>query len=225
MRSCISGGTIRMTRPFGSRSTASSSLTIRASKTRPPHVSRSSCWMLRAASANRTAPISEHDRDGVQRTRPDVAGQEHRLQARDQIARGHDQREPLDDGRHAVDLEEEARKQERRQEAGDQRHLPGHELVLRRGRDQQALAQRRDQERAESANSARTEPRNGTSNRKTRQRARRAPSRPGRARSTARTCRAGARARWRAWPSAPPSCRAPTRARRPARSAACRSAS
>ena len=163
-------------------------------ETCPPHVRRSSCGCCGRRARTR-CPHQQHDGDGLTEHRPDVAGQEHRLKARDQVAGRHDHRDPLDRRRHGVDLEEEAGEQEGRQEGGHQGKLRGQELVLRGSRDQQPLPERRDQEgraqrieRDDRAAKRHAEDEDG-------ERARKASSRQGRAGNTGRSCRQGARSR------------------------------
>ena len=72
---------------------------------------------------------------------PDIAGKEHALQDRDEIARGDDVRDDLHGPWHAADVENEPRENEGRQECRDDGDLPGDELIAREGRDQEPHAE------------------------------------------------------------------------------------
>src|SRR5579871_4554650 len=119
----MSGGPMRMIRARGSRSTASSSLMISALSR--VHISGEPLLRIARGQREKDRALEEQHGDVAQKERPNVAGEEDGLQARDQIARGDDEGDPLDDPRHRVDLEEEAREEETRQESGEERHLRG----------------------------------------------------------------------------------------------------
>src|SRR5437868_2756932 len=130
-------------RPRGSRNMASSSLTIKARMR--PHMSAEPLARAARRKAQKHSTSDEQYRDVAQEERPDVAGQEHRLQAGDQITGRHDGADPLDQRRHRADFEQEAGQQKSRQEGGEQSQLRGEELVAGRRRDEQALAERRQE--------------------------------------------------------------------------------
>src|SRR5579863_1819622 len=119
---------MRIMRERGSRSTASSSLMISALSR--VHISGEPLLGVARCQREKDRALEEQHGDVAQKERPDVAGKKHGLEARDQIARRYDEGDPLDNPRHRVDLEEEAREEETRQESGEERYLRGEELVL-----------------------------------------------------------------------------------------------
>src|SRR5436190_15467804 len=106
-KSCRIGGTMITIRPLGSRNIARSSLMIRARMR--SHMSGEPLSGAARREAEEDRAGEEKYGDVLQEERPDVAGEEHRLQAGDQIARRNNGADPLDDGRHRADLEQEAR--------------------------------------------------------------------------------------------------------------------
>src|SRR5690606_36034308 len=75
-----------MSRAFGSRSSASSSLTMRALR-RVHHMSGDPLGGVARGEHEEDEAHPRHDGDSGQEHRPDVAGEEHGLQARDEVAR------------------------------------------------------------------------------------------------------------------------------------------
>ena len=153
-----------------------------------------------ASGSSGRAAAYEHRRDRQQGQRVGdehaghVAGQEERLEAGHEIAGRQDAGEQPDRRGHAVDLEDEARELEGRQERRDQGRLAGGELVLASrveiNRPSASIAARKADEIA----SERPRPSPGTARRRQRPPwPPTAPSRPSPARNRARSCRASSR--------------------------------
>ncbi len=111
-----------------------------------PHGSVQSLVRFAPGNAHEYRP-HHHERGAVaQNHRPDITRQKHGLQNGDVIARGDQMREKLHHRRHGVDVENEPRQNEGRQEGDDDRHQRGDELAVGQGGNQQPHRQRHQQE-------------------------------------------------------------------------------